>query len=330
VLGTIFWQSLRHRSFLMVTAVNPDLEGGGLVGESKANALAKLRGPGVPAFCFLPHAVAQSTAHAAAGAIATSATQRTQDLERWRTENNIPYPLILKPDAGERGTGVTLIQNQAAAELWFADYPRAAIAQPFIAGLEFGISYMRFPDESRGRVVSLSAKVPPSILGDGHSTIEQLILKHPRHVALARSLLASQAKRAMEIPADGEVVELNALGTHSRGAAFLDRQHLLTPELERAIDIMSQRTPGFYLGRYDVRVPSVEDFQAGRNLAVLELNGLTGEPAHIYDPQHSVSYARKVLRQTWRDAFAIAAINVKAGARQTNGRELWNLWRCSR
>lgn len=343
VLGTILWQSLHHRSFAMVTAVNPDLEGGGLVGESKANGLARLNGPGVPAFCFFPHvanaagvggaghAECATVAGATGGAAATALVEKhVHDLEQWRTQNNIAYPLILKPDAGERGTGVTLINNQAQARAWFADYPRNAIAQPFIAGLEFGISYLRFPGEAHGCVVSISAKELPSVVGDGGSTLEQLILQHPRHVAMARTLLATNAKRLIDVPAAGEQVELSPLGTHSLGAAFLDRQHLHTPELEQAIDAISQRVPGFFLGRYDIRVPSVEDLQAGRNLAVLELNGLTGEPAHIYDPQHSVSYARKVLRQTWRDAFVIAAANIKAGARPTRGRELWNLLRSSR
>ncbi|MDP7061585.1 MAG: ArsC/Spx/MgsR family protein [Planctomycetota bacterium] len=63
--------------------------------------------------------------------------------------------------------------------------------------------------------------------------------------------------------------------------------------------------------------PSVEDLQAGRNIQVLELNGLTGEPAHIYDPQHSVFHAQRVLRQLWRDACNIAAANKKAGAMPT-------------
>jgi membrane protein DedA with SNARE-associated domain len=328
VLGTILWQSLRHRSFTMVTAVNPDLEGGGLVGESKANALAKLSGQGVPQFCALP----QESDLPRAGSSTTNdlAEQRVEILEQWRTQNDIVYPLVLKPDAGERGVGVAIIHSQAEAKDWFSRYPQDAIAQPYIAGLEFGISYLRFPGEKRGRVVSISAKQPPTVLGDGHSTLEELILKHPRHVAMARTLLAVNAKHLLRVPTAEQQVELSPLGTHSRGAAFLDRQSLHTPELEHAVDTISQRAPGFFLGRYDIRVPSVADLQAGRNLAVLELNGLTGEPAHIYDPQHSVSFARKVLRQAWRDAFGIAAANIERGAQPTSVRELWRLLRASR
>jgi len=316
VFGTILWQAVRYRSLTLVAAVNPTIEGGGLVGESKGALLTKLAGDSVPAMCLF---------------LGTeSASERVLRLEQWRQQKATSYPLILKPDAGERGNGVVLIHNQAEAATWFANFPGAAIAQPFIRGFEFGISYLRFPGEAFGKVVSISAKQPPVVCGDGKNNLEHLILQHPRHVAMARGLLATNAKRIFSVPLAGEEVELSPLGTHSRGAAFLDRNDLHTPALENAIDEISQRAPGFYLGRYDIRVPSVADLQAGCNIQVLELNGLTGEPAHIYDPQHSVAYARKVLRQTWRAAFQIAAANVKAGATPTSLRGLWKLLRASR
>jgi|FLOH01.1.fsa_nt_gi membrane protein DedA with SNARE-associated domain len=316
VLVTILWQAIRQRSFTLVTAVNPALEGGGLVGESKGALLTKLAGEGVPAMCLFP--------------AAETVRDRLLRLERWRHQHAIAYPFILKPDAGERGNGVVLIHNQAQAAAWFTDFPRAALAQPFIHGLEFGISYLRFPGAKYGNVVSLSAKQPPVVCGDGKKNLEQLILQHPRHVAMARSLLATHAERIFDVPTAGKIVELSPLGTHSRGAAFFDCNDLLTPALEKVVDEISQRASGFYLGRYDIRVPSVADLQTGRNIQVLELNGLTGEPAHIYDPQHSVAYARRVLRQTWRDAFRIAAANVNAGATASTLQELWKLFRTSR
>lgn len=316
VLPTILWQAIRHKSLILVSAVNPDLEGGGLAGESKAEIFAKLKGPGVPVFSFFP-------------ADLDSQMAITQ-LDRWMLEHSIDYPIVLKPDAGERGTDVAIVHDHSAAKTWFENHHRAAVAQPLISGLEFGVSYLRFPGAKKGKVVSIAAKEPPTVKGDGVSTLEQLILRHPRHVAVAKALLGAQSARLFEIPAAGEQLVVSPLGTHNLGAAFLDRNHLHTAELETAIEEISRRADGFYLGRYDIRVPSLEDLQAGRNLQVLELNGLTGEPAHIYDPQHPVSFAREVLRQLWRDAFAIAAANKQAGAQPTSLRELFRLWRMSR
>ena len=46
----------------------------------------------------------------------------------------------------------------------------------------------------------------------------------------------SSAARLQEVPAPGEAVPLVELGSHCRGAVFLDGNHLHTPELEEAIE----------------------------------------------------------------------------------------------
>ena len=46
---------------------------------------------------------------------------------------------------------------------------------------------------------------------------------------------------------------------------------------------------------------------------VLEVNGVTSEATHIYDPKHSLAYAYKTLFEQWRIAFAIGAANRDRG-----------------
>ena len=70
---------------------------------------------------------------------------------------------------------------------------------------------------------------------------------------------------------------------------------------------------GFYFGRYDVRTPSVEDFQRGRNFKIVELNGVTSEATSIYDPQNSLFAAYGMLMKQWSIAFAIGARNRARG-----------------
>jgi hypothetical protein len=48
---------------------------------------------------------------------------------------------------------------------------------------------------------------------------------------------------------------LMELGTHCRGAMFLDGGWVITPELEERFDAISRGFAGFYVGRFDVRVP---------------------------------------------------------------------------
>jgi hypothetical protein len=62
----------------------------------------------------------------------------------------------------------------------------------------------------------------PTVTGDGVSTLERLILADDRAVCMAQFLLDKHKKRASEVPAAGERVQLVEIGTHSKGALFLD------------------------------------------------------------------------------------------------------------
>ena len=134
---------------------------------------------------------------------------------------------------------------------------------------------------------------------------------------LSKSNMASAyervAKRPLDsIPAKGEPVQLVEIGSHCRGTIFLDGSHWITPALNSAIDRVSQEHPEFYVGRYDVRAESVEALQRGE-FWVIELNGVSAEATHVYDPDVSLREAYRVMRLHWRTAFEIGAINRARG-----------------
>ena len=52
---------------------------------------------------------------------------------------------------------------------------------------------------------------------------------------------------------------------------------------------------------------------AGRNIRVIELNGLTSESTHIYDPKHGLGFAYRALFRQYRIAFEIADEQMKQG-----------------
>jgi hypothetical protein len=139
---------------------------------------------------------------------------------------------------------------------------------------------------------------------------------------MARFFLDKHKTRTSEIPAKGERVQLVELGTHSKGALFLDGGWIKTPELEARIDEIGRSFEGFYFGRFDIRTPSVDDFKMGRNFKIVELNGVTSEATHIYDPRNSVIDAYRVLFEQWRLAFEIGAQNRRRGVKPRTLREL--------
>jgi hypothetical protein len=142
---------------------------------------------------------------------------------------------------------------------------------------------------------------------------------------MARFFLRKHRDRLGETPAAGERVRLVELGTHCRGAIFLDGGWVKIERLEEAIDQIGRSFDGFYFGGFDVRTPAVEEFTQGRNFKVIELNGLTSEATNIYDPMNSLWAAYKTLFSQWRIAFEIGPRNLKRGAQLTSIRVLAKL-----
>ena len=296
----IGWLALRHRSVSLATAVNPGIPGGGFAGERKSEILRGFRGAGEFLLASELLSAAASPEARVAGARAFAA--------------RAGLPVVLKPDVGERGSGVRFAHRLEDLERMARELATDTILQAYAPGIELGIFYVRRPDEPRGRIFSLTEKRLLSVTGDGERTLEALILDHPRAVCMAPRFLDRFAARLDEIPWSGETVQLVDVGTHSQGALFLDAQRHWTPELEAAVDRLAQSLPGFHFGRFDVRVPSFEDLRAGRGIRVLELNGLTAEATHIYDPANGLLGAYRVLFRQWALAFEIAAANRARGA----------------
>jgi hypothetical protein len=197
-----------------------------------------------------------------------------------------------------------------------------AIVQEYVPGEEYGVFYYRYPGGERGRVFSVTEKRMPVLLGDGKCTLEELILADDRAVCMSDFYLRKNSDRTHKVPAAGESVQLVEIGTHCRGAIFLDGCETITPDLEEVIDRIAKTFDGFFFGRFDIRVPSRQDFMAGRNIKIIELNGVTSEATHMYDPKLSLFEAYRVLFRQWRIAFEIGHINRAQGIRPASVGEL--------
>src|SRR6266446_3459004 len=310
------WLAIRHRSLTVPTSANPGIATGGFVGESKLEILDQLRrrSPQFTAEAFLVDG--------------RTTTDRLLCLHRICCQQKIALPFILKPDVGQRGNGVRLIRSMRAALEYLQSVDAPAIVQRYVAGpCEAGVFYYRFPHESRGHIFAITAKIFPTITGDGLHTVEELIRTDLRAALMARTYLRRFASRRDEVLMPGEMLKLVETGNHAQGCIFLDGMHLYTEDLERVIDEISQRLPGFFVGRYDIRYVNEEDFKQGRNLQIIELNGATSEATSIYDPRNSLFSAYRTLFQQWRLVFAIGAINRANGQTPSSLATLWRNWR---
>src|SRR5262249_31345229 len=153
----------------------------------------------------------------------------------------------------------------------------------------------------------------PVLMGDGRSTVEELVWRHPRYRMQAGVFLARHAADVDRVLADGEALPLALAGNHSQGTMFRDGAHLLTPELGRGGGQGARPFAGFFVGRFDVRYSDVDDFKAGRDLAVVELNGATSESTNVYDPSWSLLRAYGTLFRQWELLYRIGAANRRCG-----------------
>jgi membrane protein DedA with SNARE-associated domain len=311
VLPWLAYLSLRYRGVLTWTAANPGIPQGGVVGESKYAILTQLPGASVvPSFLVPP---------GKPGARLAQVRQAIDD-RGWS------FPLILKPDAAQRGAGVRRVRDLVDVEQYLRRQQAPVIVQTYHPGpFEAGIFYYRLPGEENGHIFSITDKVFPVLVGDGRSTLEELIWRHPRYRMQARTFLARHDAERGRVLAASEPFVLALAGNHCQGTMFRDGAHLITPELERAVDAIARQFPGFYIGRFDVRYTDVAAFQAGRDLAIVELNGATSESTNLYDPSWSLFAAYRTLFRQWSLLYRIGDANRVRGHAPTAIRELLRL-----
>ncbi len=285
---------LKYRSFTVWTLADPCMPDGGVVGESKSDILDQIDDPAV-----LKHALISGDGEA-------NEKEKAETAKRIIVERGWSYPLILKPDAAQRGAGVALIKTADDIGGYFEKTHGPVQLQQYHPGPEeCGIFYVRMPHEPAGRIFSITDKVFPVLVGDGRSTLEELIWRHPRfrfqhdvfHIRWADEL-----DRVLE---EGEELRLAEAGNHCQGTLFQDGSRLITPVLEERIDALAKRLDGFYFGRIDVRYTDEESLKRGEGFAVIELNGVTSESTNLYDPAWSLWQAHAVLRKQWAACFAI-------------------------
>jgi len=303
--------AIKYRSFSLPTLANPSMYMGGVIGESKFETLADLS-RAHPEVVAKTHLVRFN-----------SVEQQTNQILRLRNDSGLEYPLVLKPDVGQRGYGFKVIRSDEDIRSYVACFRRDVLVQKYVPGpLEAGIFYYRFPQEREGRLFAITEKVFPAVTGDGCHALEELIRADSRASLVADTYLHRFANEKARVLAVGESLRLVEAGNHCQGAIFLDGGRLLSVTLLKRIDEISQSIPGFFVGRFDVRYSSQEALQEGRDFQIIELNGASSEATNIYDPRNSLWNAYRTLFRQWEIVFAIADENRKRGLRTMSVRTI--------
>jgi len=303
------WLSLRARSFLFFSASNPGIPMGGMFGESKYDVLKK-----VPS---------QYIANSALIHVPSTKEEILNTIKK----HSLGFPLIFKPDLGERGFMVERINSEDDIDKYLLKMKFDFIIQELIdLPHEYGIFYTRFPHQQKGVVTSIIMKEMLSVTGDGKSTLRDLILGKDRAKLQWQKLKVTYRNSLDEVLKKGETIELVSIGNHCLGTKFLDGSHLINERLSATFDNISKQIDGFYFGRFDLRCSCLDDLYSG-NVKVMELNGCGAEPAHIYHPGYPITKALGVLLMHWRNIFIISRENARRGIPYTSFKDALGYYR---
>ncbi len=293
----LYWfiLSVRARSFFFFTASNPGIEYGGMLGESKIKIMDTLPSELIPVTEFI------------------DANTSSDEIQSIMAKLGLAFPVVIKPDIGERGWQVSIIYSKAALDRYSETNKVNLLLQEYIdLPVELGVFYYRFPGTKMGTVTSIVEKGMLMVEGDGTLSVHQLLRKNPRGKLQIDRLLKTNPELMEVVPAMGEIITVVPIGNHRLGTAFLDGNKYINEKIIRQFNDISAKIDGFYFGRFDLRCKSIQELEAGK-MKIMELNGAGAEPAHIYHPGASIWKAYRVLLHHWKVMFQISLINHKRG-----------------
>src|SRR5271165_7134660 len=121
VVAYIIYLGIKFRSWTLFTAANPAIPAGGFVGESKHQILNNLKGASawLPCFTLLSR---------------EDPSQRIAKAEEFMRQHRLQFPIVLKPDAGQRGSGVSIVRSSGKLCEYLTHAAFPVILQEYVPG----------------------------------------------------------------------------------------------------------------------------------------------------------------------------------------------------
>jgi cyanophycin synthetase len=216
----------------------------------------------------------------------------------------IGYPVVVKPLDGNHGRGVCLgLENADDVRAAFPVAEEQArgpwvIVESQITGRDYRCLIVD------GRLAAVAERVPAHVVGDGRSTIEDLVdltnadprrgVGHEKVLTrikvddAALALLADQGYKLGDVPAAGELVKLTLTGNMSTGGISIDRTFEAHPE---NVEIAEEaaRMVGLDIAGIDFICPDITEPVRETGGAICEVNAAPGFRMHTHptigDPQ---------------------------------------------
>ena len=298
------WLAMKARSLTFFSASNPGVDTGGIYGESKWSVLKMVPEQFIPKTVFIkagtPQQATLSALHEAA----------------------ITFPLIAKPDIGERGFLVEKIDDIATLEKHLARYPVDFLLQEYLDyEHEYNVLFYRLPGEETGKITSVTIKKYMTITGNGKATVEELMRNDTHYALQVERFQKEKAALLKHVPANGEALRIEPIGNHVRGTKFYDGRNLVNQQMLNTFSAIARSISGMYIFRFDAKCKTPDGLATGAVLKFVEVNGAGGEPTHIYETGYPLFKAWGDLLHQWSVIYRVSEINRKKGIAPMSLRE---------
>jgi cyanophycin synthetase len=213
-----------------------------------------------------------------------------------RAAERIGYPVVVKPLNANHGRGVSINLNSedeiatAFTEARQHGSGRSVLVESYITGFDHRMLVVN--DE----LVAVAKRVPGHVLGDGNSTVEELveqINQDPRRgigheKVLTKLEFDNQAERLLDqagyardsVLADGEIFYLRATANLSTGGTAIDVTDVVHPD-NRAMAIRAVQAIGLDVGGVDFLTDDITQSYKDIGGAIVEVNAAPGFRMHI-------------------------------------------------
>ncbi len=239
------------------------------------------------------------------GVVVRSADEAVQAARRLR------YPLVTKPLDGNHGRGVTTgIGDEAQLRFGFDQAlsearGRSVIVEQYFTGNDHRILVVD------GKLVAVAERVPARVIGDGTSTIAQLVARvneDPRRGeghekvmtrikidALVEEYLDRSGLTPDSVPGEGQEVLLRATANLSTGGTAIDRTNEIHPD-NALIATRAASVIGLDIAGIDFIAPDISRSVRETGGGIIEVNAAPGFRMHL-EPSEGASrdVARPVI-----------------------------------
>jgi hypothetical protein len=288
--------AIKARSPFFFSAANPSIPTGGLVGENKADISR-----------WIP-------AHYRPKNIVISSSMPLVTVEKMLKQSFLRFPLIIKPTVGARGLLVKKVHSIEEIQVHLRQFPTEFLIEEYIDyPVEAAVLYWRNPETHKSGILSVTIKEFLSVTGVGHLPVQDLLMLNPRGILQIERLEKENPYILNLIPKVGEKVLVESIGNHCKGTKFMNFNHLISPDMVAAYDKIQDDLPNCFVYRLDLKVPSVCDLQNGKNVKILEINGVGSDPAHVFDPNFPLLDVYSAYFSLWKKIFEVSTAQHRRG-----------------